>query len=116
MLENMVDLSGTAEEWSFFEEGCTTSQLMLLSHQRVRASLSTRAGGFGLSSAEARRMSASVESMLATVPEVLADLSGIAGGISRVGSRRPHLEERQRPPRRARGFGGSHGYRAGTLA
>ena len=37
------------------------------------------AGGFGLSSAEARRMSAPVGSLVATVPEVLADLSGAIG-------------------------------------
>ena len=41
--------------------------------------MSTGAGGFGLSSAEARRMSASVGSLVATVPEVLADLSGAIG-------------------------------------
>ena len=34
-----------------------------------------------LSSAEARRMSSSVGSMVATVPEVLADLSGAIGEI-----------------------------------
>eukprot|EP00904_Undaria_pinnatifida_P006577 jgi/Undpi1/3049/HiC_scaffold_15.g06425.m1 len=42
----------------------------------AQASLSTGAGGCGLSSAEARRVSASVGSLVATVPEVLADLSG----------------------------------------
>ena len=46
----------------------------------------TRAGepahgarGFGLSSAEARRISAFIGSIVATVLEVLADLSGITG-------------------------------------
>ena len=52
---------------------------MLLPHKRVQASLSTGAGEFGLSSAEARRLSASVGSMVATVTEVLAKLSGIMG-------------------------------------
>ena len=33
-------------------------------------------GGFGLSSAEDRRMPVSVGSLVAAVPEVLADLSG----------------------------------------
>ena len=33
MLENLLDLSGTAEESSFFEDGCLTSQLMLPPHQ-----------------------------------------------------------------------------------
>ncbi|CAM9314220.1 unnamed protein product, partial [Laminaria digitata] len=49
MLENLLELPGTAEESSFFEEG-----------------LSTGAGGFGMSSAEARRMSASIGSLVAT--------------------------------------------------
>ena len=51
-------------------------RLTLLPHQRAQASLSTGAGGFGLSSAEARRMSASVGSLAATLPAVLVDLSG----------------------------------------
>ena len=76
---NLLDLSGTAEESSFFEDGCPTSQIMLLPYQRAQASRSTGAGGFGLSSAEARRMSVSVRSMVVTVPEVLADLSDIIG-------------------------------------
>ena len=59
MLENLLDLPGIAEESSFFEGGCPTSQLTLLPHQQAQASLSTGAGGFGLSSAEARRMSVS---------------------------------------------------------
>ena len=64
--------------------------------------------------------------MLATVPEVLADLSGIKGEksgggfrtrLSGLGSRPPHLEERQGPPRRAQGFGGSGGeHRVGKRA
>ena len=52
---------GPAEESLLFEGGCPTSQLMLLPYQRAQASLSTGAGRFGLSSAEARRMSACVE-------------------------------------------------------
>ena len=43
---------------------------MLLPHQRAQMSLFTGAGDFGLSSVEARRISASVGSMVATVPEV----------------------------------------------
>ena len=53
--------------------------LTLQPHQQAQASLSTGAGGFGLSSAEARRMSVSVGSLVATVPEVLADLFGAIG-------------------------------------
>ena len=79
MLENLLDLPGTAEESSFFEGGCPTSQLTFLPHQQAQAGLSTGAGGFGLSSAEARRMSASVGSMVAAVTEMLADLSGTIG-------------------------------------
>ena len=85
MLESLLDIPGTTEESSFFEDGCPTSRLTLLPHQHAQASLSTGAGGFGLSSAEARRMSASVGSMVATVPEVLPDLSGVIGEKGRRG-------------------------------
>ena len=67
-LESLLDIPGTAEESSIFEDGCLTSRLTLLPHQHTQASLSTGAGGFGLSSTEAWRMSASVGSMVATVP------------------------------------------------
>ena len=79
MLEKLLDLPGGAEESSFFADGCPTNVLNLQLHQQAQASLSTGAGGFGWSSAEARRMSASVGSLVATVPEVLADLSGAIG-------------------------------------
>ena len=79
MLEKLLDLPGAAEESSFFADGCPTYILTLQPHQQAQASLSTGVGGFGLSSAEARRMSASVGSLVATVPEVLADLSGAVG-------------------------------------
>lgn len=79
MLENLLELPGTAEESTFFEEGCPADRLTMLPHQRAQARLSTGAGGFGLSSAEARRMSASVGSLVATLPAVLADLTGILG-------------------------------------
>eukprot|EP00904_Undaria_pinnatifida_P003430 jgi/Undpi1/13088/HiC_scaffold_8.g02750.m1 len=62
MLEKLLDLPGAAEESSFFADGCPTNMLTLQPHQQAQASLSTGAGGFGLSSAEARRMSASVGS------------------------------------------------------
>ena len=77
MLESLLDIPGTKERLSLFEDGCPTSRLTLLPHQHAQASLSTGAGGFGLASAEARRISASVGSM--TLPEVLADLSGAIG-------------------------------------
>ena len=76
MLEKLLDVPGAAEESSFFADGCPTNMPTLQPHQQAQASLSTGAGGFGLSSAEARRMSASVGSLVATIPEVLADLSG----------------------------------------
>ena len=79
MLEKWLDLPGAAEESSFFADECPTKMLTLQPHQQAQASLSTRAGGFGLSSAEVRRLSASVGSLVATVPEVLADLSGAMG-------------------------------------
>ena len=70
---------------------------MLQPHQ-AQASLSTERGGLGLTSAEARRMSAPIGSLVATVPEVLADLSGThaAGespeGAAQLGLRPPHLK------------------------
>ena len=94
MLESLLDVPGKAEESLFFEDGCPTSQLMLLPHQRAQASLSTRAGGFGLSSAEERRMSGSVGSIVATVPKVLADLSGIVGEKIRRGLPNSYLVRR----------------------
>ena len=79
MLEKLLDLPGATEESSFFADGCPTNMLTLQPHQQAQASLSTGARGFGLSSAEAQRMSASVGSLVATMPEVLADLSGAVG-------------------------------------
>ena len=79
MLERLLELPGTADESSFFEDGCPANRKTLQPHQKAQASLSTRAGGFGLSSAESRRMSASIGSLVVTVPEVLADLSGPVG-------------------------------------
>ena len=52
---------------------------MLLPHQSTHARLSTGAKGFGLSSAEAQRMPATVGSMVATAPEDLTDILGIIG-------------------------------------
>ena len=77
--ERPLELPGTADESSFFEDGCPANRKTLQPHQKAQASLSTRAGGFGLSSAESRRMSASIGSLVVTVPEVLADLSGPVG-------------------------------------
>ena len=79
MLEKLLDLPGAAEESSYFADGCPTNLLTLQPHQQAQASLSMGARGFGLSLAEARRMSASVGSLVAMVPEVLADLSGAIG-------------------------------------
>ena len=78
MLEKLLDVPGAAEESSFFADGCPTNMLTLQPHQQAQVSLSTT-GGFGLSSAEARRMSEIVGSLVATVPEVFADLSGAIG-------------------------------------
>ena len=83
MLEKLLDLPGAAEESPFFADGCPTNMLTLQPYQQAQASLSTVAGGYGLSSAEALRMSASVGSLVATVPEVLADLSGAIGNKAR---------------------------------
>ena len=56
-------------------------RLTLLHHQRAQASLSTGAAGFGMSSAKARRTSASVGSLVptSTPPAVVADFSGSLG-------------------------------------
>ena len=79
ILERLLELPGTADEASFFEDGCPPNRLTLQPHQKTQVSLSTGAGGFGLSSAESRRMSASIGSLVATVPDVLADLSSPLG-------------------------------------
>ena len=80
MLERLLELPGTAaDESSFFEDGCPANQLTLQPHQKAQASLSPGGGGFGLSSAESRRVSASIGSLVATVPEVLVDLSDLLG-------------------------------------
>ena len=79
VLQKLLDLPGTAKETSFVENGGPTNQLVLKSYQQAQARLTTGAGGFGLASAEARRMSASVGSLVVTVPEVLADLSEVIG-------------------------------------
>ena len=83
MLEKLLDLPGAAEESSFLADGCPTNVLTLQPHQQAQANLSTGVRGFGLSSAKARRVSASVGSLVATVPEVLADLSGAIGNKAR---------------------------------
>ena len=79
MMETLLNFSGAAEEPSFFADGCPTNMLTLQPCQQAQASLSTGAGGFGLSPAKARRMSPSVGSLVAAVPEMLADLSGAIG-------------------------------------
>ena len=54
-------------------------QLTLLPHQRAQGSWSTGAGGSGMSSAKARRISAAMGSLVATLHAVLADLCGSLG-------------------------------------
>ena len=76
---DLVDISGREEGTSFCENGCPASQLVLQPYQQAQARLITVAGGFRLASGEARRMSASVGSLVATVPEVLAGLCGSIG-------------------------------------
>ena len=78
-LERRLELPGTADESSFFEDGCPANRLTLRPHQKAKANLSTGARGVGLSSAESRRMSASIGSLVAAVPGALADLSGPLG-------------------------------------
>ena len=125
MLEKSLDLPRAAEESSFFADGCPANMFTLQPHQQAQASLSTGAGGFGLSSAEAQRMSASVGSLVATVPEVLGDLSGAIGNKVRRGLPDSDLVQRiwnsVRDLRDVHGvlwgFRGGHGeHRAGKLA
>ena len=77
VLKNLLELPGMAEESSLLDMGCMAEWLTLLPHQRAQVSLSLGSGGFGISSAEARRMSASVGSLVETLPAALADFSGI---------------------------------------
>ena len=77
--EKLLDLPGAAEESSFLEDVRPTIQLTLQPYQHAQASLFAGVGGVGLSSAEARRMSMSVGSLVATVSEALADMSGAIG-------------------------------------
>ena len=49
ILKNLLELPGTAEKSSFFEEGCMAERVPLLPHRRTQATLSTRARGFGAS-------------------------------------------------------------------
>ena len=79
VLETRLNLPGAAEESSVFADGCPTNMLTVQPHQQAQASLATGTGGFGLSSAEARTMSASVGRLVAVVAEVLPDLSGAIG-------------------------------------
>ena len=51
----------------------------LLPHPRAQACSSTGPGRFGMSSAEAIRMSTSVGNPVVTLPAILADLSGSLG-------------------------------------
>ena len=55
--EKILELPGAEEAPSFFQEGRPGNQLTLNPHQQAQARLSTGAGGLGLPSTEARRMS-----------------------------------------------------------
>ena len=80
--EKILELPGAEEALSFFQEGCPVDELILNPHQQAEARLSTGAGGLGLPSTEARRMSASIGSRVGTLPEILADLTGPLGDPS----------------------------------
>ena len=81
MLEKLFLIGSPGQEQSLFEDGVPDKSVTLVQpYQQAQASLSTGGrGGLGLSSTEARRMSASVESLMVTASEVLADLSGSIG-------------------------------------
>ena len=81
----MLQLPGAAEAQSFFQEGSPDNQLTLNPHQQAQARLSAGAGGLGLPSTVARRMSASIGSRVGILPEVLADITGPLGDRRRTG-------------------------------
>ena len=89
-LQRLVDAGETARSPRgsrrivVLPNGCPTNMVTLQPNQQAEAILSTGAGGFGVSSVEARRMSAPVGSLVATVPEGLADLSGALGNKVRM--------------------------------
>ena len=45
MLEHLLELPGTADESSFFEDGCPANRLTLQPHEQAQATPSTGAGG-----------------------------------------------------------------------
>ena len=69
--EKILELPGAEEAPSFFQEGCPVDQLTLNRRQQAQARLSTGAGGLGLPSTEARRMSASIGSRVGSRPHGL---------------------------------------------
>ena len=77
--EKVLELPGAAEAQSFFQEGCPGNQLTLSPHRKAKACISTGAGGLGLPSTEARRMSASIGIRMGILPEGIADLTGPLG-------------------------------------
>ena len=77
MLENLLELLGTAEESSLFEEGCRAERLTLLPNQRPQASLSTGAGGVQNVSRSEKNVCIGRE--LGTLPAVVAEHSDSLG-------------------------------------
>ena len=78
-IQKIFELPGAAEAESFFQEGYPDERLTLQPRQQAQARLSTGAGGLGLPSVEARRMSGSIRSKMGNLPEVLANLTGSSG-------------------------------------
>ena len=72
----ILERPGATVAQPFFQEGFPGNQLTSTPHQQAQARLSTGAGGLGLPSTEARRMSASIGNRVGTLPEVTADLTG----------------------------------------
>ena len=60
--EHILEIPRAAETQSCFQEGCPGNQLTLNPHQQAQARLSANAGGSGLQSTVARRMSTSTGS------------------------------------------------------
>lgn len=83
--EQILELPVAEKARSFFQEGCPGDQLTLKTHQQTQARIFTEAGGPGLPSTEARRMSAYIGSRVRSLSEVIADLTGPLGDRVRRG-------------------------------
>lgn len=71
-----LDQPTTTEKGGLCDEGCPKARLSLWRHQRAQTTLSTAAGGLGMTSAARRRATASVGSLPETLPAMLVSIAG----------------------------------------